>query len=191
MLVVGCTSVLRVAHKYTGALAEWIVAMRARKPERVVAVALANKLAKIAWAMMSTAKPSEPNFTRRPDDKETLQDRRFSFEEIGKRNDVMNDTVATKAQDTLTSATSHELAVGIGTKVVGYHQGQRSQTAPKAGHMTAADQRDQSVETHLPRGRPHMADAVEAARRTCSRKRRMNSAASSVMVLSRSWRLIR
>ena len=28
----GCTSVLRVAHKYKGALAEWIVAMRARKP---------------------------------------------------------------------------------------------------------------------------------------------------------------
>ena len=54
MLVVGCTSVLRVAHKYKGALAEWIVAMRARKPERVVAVALANKLARIAWAMMST-----------------------------------------------------------------------------------------------------------------------------------------
>ena len=46
MLVVGCTSVLRVAHKHKGALAEWIVAMRARKPERVVAVALANKLAK-------------------------------------------------------------------------------------------------------------------------------------------------
>ena len=59
MLVVGCTSVLRVAHKYVahkykGALAEWIVAMRARKPERLVAVALANKLARIAWAMMST-----------------------------------------------------------------------------------------------------------------------------------------
>jgi transposase len=54
MLVVGCTSVLRVAHKYRGALAEWIVAMRARKPERVVAVALANKLARIAWAMMTT-----------------------------------------------------------------------------------------------------------------------------------------
>jgi transposase len=37
-----------------GPSAQWIVAMRARKPERVVAVALANKLARIAWAMMST-----------------------------------------------------------------------------------------------------------------------------------------
>ena len=52
MLVVGCTSVLRVAHEYKGALAEWIVALKARKPERIVAVALANKLAGIAWAMM-------------------------------------------------------------------------------------------------------------------------------------------
>jgi transposase len=29
-------------------------AMRARKPERVVAVALANKLARICWAILST-----------------------------------------------------------------------------------------------------------------------------------------
>jgi transposase len=54
MLVVGCTSVLRVAHKYKGALADWIAAMKAKKPERVVAVALANKLARICWAIMST-----------------------------------------------------------------------------------------------------------------------------------------
>ena len=54
MLVVSSTSMLRVAHKRKGALAEWIVAMRARKPERVAAVALANELARIAWAMMST-----------------------------------------------------------------------------------------------------------------------------------------
>ena len=53
MLVIGGASVLRVAHKYKGAR-QWIVAMRARKPERVVAVALANKLARIAWAMMTT-----------------------------------------------------------------------------------------------------------------------------------------
>jgi transposase len=54
MLVVGCTSVLRVAHKYKGALAEWIIAIKARKPERVAAVALANKLARICWAVLST-----------------------------------------------------------------------------------------------------------------------------------------
>lgn len=54
MLVTGATSVLRVAAKRKGALADWINALRARKPERVVAVALANKLARICWAIMTT-----------------------------------------------------------------------------------------------------------------------------------------
>jgi transposase len=54
MLVVGATSVLRVAGKRKGALADWINALRVRKPERLVAVALANKLARICWALMTT-----------------------------------------------------------------------------------------------------------------------------------------
>lgn len=54
MLVVGATSVLRVAAKRKGALADWINALRARKPERLTAVALANKLARICWAVMTT-----------------------------------------------------------------------------------------------------------------------------------------
>ena len=54
MLVTGATSVLRVVGKRKGALADWINALRARKPERLVAVALANKLARICWAIMTT-----------------------------------------------------------------------------------------------------------------------------------------
>lgn len=54
MLVTGATSVLRVAGRRKGALADWINALRARKPERLVAVALANKLARICWAVMTT-----------------------------------------------------------------------------------------------------------------------------------------
>ncbi len=54
MLVVGSRSALRVASKHKGPLAEWIAALRARKPERLVAVALANKLARICWAIMTT-----------------------------------------------------------------------------------------------------------------------------------------
>jgi transposase len=53
LLVVGATSALRVAGKRKGALAEWIAALRARKPERLAAVALANKLARICWAIMT------------------------------------------------------------------------------------------------------------------------------------------
>ena len=47
MLVLSCTSALRVAGKRKGALADWIAALRTRKPERLVAVALADKLARI------------------------------------------------------------------------------------------------------------------------------------------------
>jgi transposase len=54
MLVTGATSVLRVAGRRKGALADWINALRARKPERLVAVALANKLSRICWAIMTT-----------------------------------------------------------------------------------------------------------------------------------------
>src|SRR4249920_2458221 len=54
VLVVGATSVLRVVGKRKGALADWINALRARKPERLAAVALANKLARICWAIMTT-----------------------------------------------------------------------------------------------------------------------------------------
>src|ERR1700691_4921957 len=49
----------------------------------------------------------EPNCIPRPEER-AFQDRRFIFEEIGKRNDVMNDMVATKAQDTPTFVTSSQ-----------------------------------------------------------------------------------
>jgi transposase len=35
-------------------LRDWIVALLAKKPARLVTVALANKLARILWAMMKT-----------------------------------------------------------------------------------------------------------------------------------------
>jgi transposase len=54
LLVVGSTSLLRVAHKRKGALADWINALAAKKPQKVAAVALANKLARICWAILST-----------------------------------------------------------------------------------------------------------------------------------------
>ena len=54
LLVVGATSVLRVAGRRKGALADWINALRVRKPARLVTVALANKLARICWAIMTT-----------------------------------------------------------------------------------------------------------------------------------------
>ena len=40
-----------------GALSDWPAALRARKPAKVVAVALANKLARIVWAVITTGEP--------------------------------------------------------------------------------------------------------------------------------------
>lgn len=54
LLVIGAVSLLRLAHKRKGALADWLSALRARKRGKVAAVALANKLARIVWAIMTT-----------------------------------------------------------------------------------------------------------------------------------------
>jgi transposase len=54
LLVLGSTSLLRVAHKRKGPVADWINALAAKKPSKLAAVALANKLARICWAMLST-----------------------------------------------------------------------------------------------------------------------------------------
>ncbi len=54
LLVLGAISILRAAPKRKGALCDWLAALRARKPAKVVAVALANKLARIVWAIITT-----------------------------------------------------------------------------------------------------------------------------------------
>ena len=52
--MLGATSLLRGAGKRKGVLRDWMVALLARKPARLVTVALANKLARIVWAVMMT-----------------------------------------------------------------------------------------------------------------------------------------
>ena len=54
MLVLGATSLLNAVGKRKGALRDWIVSLLAKKPARLVRVAIANKLARIIWAMMKT-----------------------------------------------------------------------------------------------------------------------------------------
>ncbi|MGH6853098.1 MAG: hypothetical protein ACREDJ_07900 [Methylocella sp.] len=54
MLVLAATSLPHAVGKRKGALRDWIVALLARKPARLVTVALANKLARIVFAMMKS-----------------------------------------------------------------------------------------------------------------------------------------
>jgi len=53
LLVVGATSVIRRAADNASATGAWVRSLMERKPSRVVTVAMANKTARIAWAVLS------------------------------------------------------------------------------------------------------------------------------------------
>src|SRR5207244_4395861 len=50
LLVLGATARIRFAK--AGSASPWLIQLLARKPRKLVAVALANKMARILWAMM-------------------------------------------------------------------------------------------------------------------------------------------
>jgi len=54
LLVVGATAVIRHAKHGSKIASAWLLKLLERRPRKVAAVALANKMARIAWAMMST-----------------------------------------------------------------------------------------------------------------------------------------
>jgi transposase len=53
LLVVGATSVINAATRSGKPITGWLRDLLARKPRKVVAVALANKMARVAWALMT------------------------------------------------------------------------------------------------------------------------------------------
>ena len=53
LLIIGAMSVVRQAVRCGEAVDPWLRAMLARKPTRLVATALANRMARIAWALMT------------------------------------------------------------------------------------------------------------------------------------------
>jgi transposase len=63
LLVVGGTSVVKLAKIFPWKY-PWVAKLLERKPAKVVAIAVANKLARIAWALMSTGETYRPR-TRR------------------------------------------------------------------------------------------------------------------------------
>jgi transposase len=60
LLVVGATAVMRHAKDKATRLADWIRELLAKKPFRLVSVALANKLARIAWAVLTSGDTYRP-----------------------------------------------------------------------------------------------------------------------------------
>jgi transposase len=54
LLVVGATAMLRHARRGAGAVVSpWLTGLMARRPPKVVAIALANKMARIVWALLT------------------------------------------------------------------------------------------------------------------------------------------
>ena len=53
LLVVGATALVRVARPGRPSSSAWLLGLLARKPKKLAAVALANKIARIIWAMMA------------------------------------------------------------------------------------------------------------------------------------------
>jgi transposase len=60
LLVVGAHAVLRFCRKGKTKPTQWAAELLTRKPYNVVAVALANKMARIVWALMITGKQFDP-----------------------------------------------------------------------------------------------------------------------------------
>jgi transposase len=54
VLVAGATAVIQQARRGHGHPSPWLVALLKRKPPKLAAVALANKIARIAWKLMAT-----------------------------------------------------------------------------------------------------------------------------------------
>ncbi len=61
LLVLGATSMVYRAEQWNSATGNWIVGVLRRRPARLATVALANKMARIAWAVMTRKEVSCPN----------------------------------------------------------------------------------------------------------------------------------
>ena len=62
-LIHGARAVLRFAERKDDPLSRWTVALKARRHANVATVALSNKLARIAYAILTTGQPYDANRT--------------------------------------------------------------------------------------------------------------------------------
>jgi transposase len=60
LLVIGATALLRHGRRRAELGGDWVEELLARRPKRLVSVALANKMARIAWAVLTRGEPFRP-----------------------------------------------------------------------------------------------------------------------------------
>ena len=61
LLVLGAPSMVRRAGQWNSAAGAWVRGVLARRPARLATVALANKMARIAWALMTRKEDYRPH----------------------------------------------------------------------------------------------------------------------------------
>ena len=61
LLVQGAKSAVMTAHKRSDRISQWLVQLTARVGWQKAVVALANKNARILWAVLAKGKPFDPN----------------------------------------------------------------------------------------------------------------------------------
>ena len=61
LLVIGALSVIRRAKQVGYTRHPWLVGLLGRRSNKIAAIALANKIARIAWAMMSRGEKFQPS----------------------------------------------------------------------------------------------------------------------------------
>ena len=66
LLTVGATAVMRHLKDKTDRLSAWVRALLERRPFRLVSLALANKMARIAWAIMPRGEAYRPALPAAP-----------------------------------------------------------------------------------------------------------------------------
>ena len=64
LLIHGARSVIRTAKDKSDRLSQWVTRLAARRHPNVVAVALANKTARMAWAMLRNGTDYRPDLVR-------------------------------------------------------------------------------------------------------------------------------
>jgi transposase len=62
LLVHGARSAVRTAKDKEDRLSRWIINLQSRRHANVVAIAMANKMARMAWAMMTKGVDYDPDF---------------------------------------------------------------------------------------------------------------------------------
>ncbi len=66
LLIHGARAAMRTAKDKDDRLSRWIISLQARRHTNVVAVAMANKMARMAWVMMTKGADYDPDFTPIP-----------------------------------------------------------------------------------------------------------------------------